>query len=54
MKIVFGVSNVRQFMKDREAEGLKLGPIHDTGTFEFANVKDPAGNAAQISSRGLV
>jgi catechol 2,3-dioxygenase-like lactoylglutathione lyase family enzyme len=54
MKVVFGVPNVRQFMKEREAEGLKFGPVHDTGTFLFANVKDPAGNSVQISSRGLV
>jgi len=53
IKIVFGVSNVRQFMKERETERLKFGPIHDTGTFEFANAKDPAGNSIQISSRGL-
>ena len=54
IKVVFGVSNVRQFMKEREAEGLKFGPLHNTGTFEFANIKDPAGNSIQISSRGLV
>ncbi len=53
MKVVFGVSNVRQFMKEREGEGLKFGPVHDTGTFEFTNAKDPAGNSVQISSRGI-
>jgi predicted enzyme related to lactoylglutathione lyase len=53
IKVVFGVSDVRQFTKEREAEGLKFGPIHDTGTFEFANAKDPAGNSLQVSSRGL-
>ena len=53
MKIVFGVSVVRKFVQEREQDGLKFGPIHDAGDFEFANVKDPAGNLVQISSRGL-
>jgi hypothetical protein len=54
MKVVFGVSNVRQFIKEREADGLKFGPVHTPGKFEFANVKDPAGNSISISSRGLI
>ena len=54
MKVVFGVSNVRQFIQDREADGLKFGPVHTPGTFEFANAKDPAGNSISISSRGLL
>jgi len=53
MKIVFGVADVPQFIKEREADGLKFGPVHSPGTFEFANTKDPAGNSIQISSRGL-
>ena len=53
MKIVFGVADVCKFKKEREAAGLKFGPIHETGNFEFANTKDPAGNSIQISSRGL-
>ncbi len=53
IKLVFGVSDVRKFKRDREADGLKFGVIHDTGDFEFANAKDPAGNSIQISSRGL-
>jgi hypothetical protein len=53
MKIVFAVANVRKFKQEREAEGLKFGPIHEAGDFEFANAKDPAGNSIQISSRGL-
>jgi predicted enzyme related to lactoylglutathione lyase len=53
VKVVFGVTNVRQFIKERDAAGLKFGPIHNTGNFEFANAKDPAGNSIQISSRGL-
>jgi len=58
IKIVFGVPDVRKFKREREADGLKIGPIHFTGDhatadFEFANAKDPAGNSVQISSRGL-
>jgi predicted enzyme related to lactoylglutathione lyase len=52
IKIVFGVEDVRKFKSEREAEGLKFGPIHEAGDFEFANAKDPAGNSIQISSRG--
>jgi predicted enzyme related to lactoylglutathione lyase len=53
IKIVFGVSDVRKFKKEREEDGLKFGPIHEAEDFEFANAKDPAGNSVQISSRGL-
>jgi predicted enzyme related to lactoylglutathione lyase len=58
MKIVFGVRDVRGFMAERAAEGLKFGSIHQAkdgagNAFEFANAKDPAGNSIQISSRGL-
>jgi len=53
MKIVFGVSNIRKFMAEREADGLRFGPIHSPGEVEFANAKDPAGNSIQISSRGF-
>ena len=53
IKIAFGVADVRQFKKEREAAGLKFGPVHEPGGFLFANAKDPAGNSIQISSRGL-
>jgi predicted enzyme related to lactoylglutathione lyase len=53
MKVVFGLKDVRQFVMERAVDGLKFGPIHDTGSFEFANAKDPAGNSIQISSRGM-
>ena len=53
MKIVFAVKDVKKFKLEREAEGLKFGAIHDTGEFQFANAKDPAGNSISISSRGL-
>jgi predicted enzyme related to lactoylglutathione lyase len=54
IKLVFGVLDVRKFKAEREAAGLKFGPIHSVAGFEFANAKDPAGNSIQISSRGLV
>ena len=53
IKLVFGVEDVAKFKSEREAEGLKFGPIHTFANFEFANAKDPAGNSVQISSRGL-
>jgi len=53
-KVVFGVSNVRQFIQEAEADGLKFGPVHTPDGFEFANGEDPAGNSISISSRGLL
>ncbi len=53
IKIVFGVADVRKFKSEREEDGLKFGPIHESEDFEFANAKDPAGNSIQVSSRGL-
>ena len=53
MKIVFGVRDVRAFVAERGRGGLKFGPIHETQGFEFANIKDPAGNSISVSSRGL-
>ena len=53
IKLVFGVADVRQFKSESERQGLKFGPIHTVGDFEFANTKDPAGNSIQIFSRGL-
>lgn len=53
VKIVFGVPDVRKFKAEREADGLRFGPLYSPGEFEFANAKDPAGNSIQISSRGM-
>jgi ankyrin repeat protein/predicted enzyme related to lactoylglutathione lyase len=53
MKIVFAVADVPQFVQEREAHGLKFGPIHSPAGFQFANAKDPAGNSISVSSRGL-
>jgi predicted enzyme related to lactoylglutathione lyase len=53
MKIVFAVPDVAAFRRKGIAAGVKFGPIHEADGFAFANAKDPAGNALQISSRGL-
>lgn len=53
VKLVFGIADVRGFIKKTTADGLKFGPVHSAEGFEFANAKDPAGNSIQISSRGL-
>jgi predicted enzyme related to lactoylglutathione lyase len=53
MKIVFGVPDVYKFVKERAGNGLKFGPVHETGQYEFANAKDPAGNSISVSNRGL-
>jgi predicted enzyme related to lactoylglutathione lyase len=51
IKIVFAVKDVRAFTAQRAAAGLKFGAVHNTGSHEFANARDPAGNAIQVSSR---
>jgi predicted enzyme related to lactoylglutathione lyase len=53
IKITFAVHDVAAFKKAQENRGLKLSAIHDAGTHQFANAKDPNGNSISISSRGL-
>jgi predicted enzyme related to lactoylglutathione lyase len=53
IKIVFAVRDVRKFTTERAAFGLKFGAVHHTGSHEFANARDPAGNSIQVSSRGV-
>lgn len=53
IKIVFAVRDVTKFVQERAAFGLKFGVVHKTGSHEFANGRDPAGNSIQVSSRGL-
>lgn len=53
VKIVFGVRDIAAFKAKCAIGGLKFGPTHFAEGFEFANAKDPAGNAISISSRGL-
>lgn len=54
IKLVFGIRDVAAFKRQCEKAGLKFGVIHQAEGFQFSNAKDPAGNAIQISSRGLV
>jgi predicted enzyme related to lactoylglutathione lyase len=53
IKIVFAVKDIKTFTTERAAAGLKFGVIHDAGSHQFANARDPAGNSIQVSSRGL-
>jgi len=53
IKIVFAVRDVKKFTAQRAAAGLKFGVIHEAGSHEFANARDPAGNSIQVSNRGL-
>jgi predicted enzyme related to lactoylglutathione lyase len=52
VKIVFAVEDVHAFKAAREAAGLRFGVVHEAASHAFANGRDPAGNAIQISSRG--
>jgi predicted enzyme related to lactoylglutathione lyase len=53
IKLVFAVADVPAFKAAAAQHGLHFGPIHQPEGFQFANAKDPAGNAISISSRGL-
>lgn len=53
IKVVFGVRDVPAFKAKCATDGLAFGPTHFAEGFEYANAKDPAGNAISISSRGL-
>ena len=54
VKLVFDVQNVPEFCAQALNEGLKFGKVHKVGGYEFANAKDPSGNAIQVSSRAFV
>ena len=53
VKLVFDVEDVRAFAASAAQSGLSFGPIHDAGSYLFANVRDPAGNPVSISSRAF-
>jgi predicted enzyme related to lactoylglutathione lyase len=53
IKIVFGVHDVDAVKAELAAAGLVFGPVHRAPGHAFANAKDPAGNALQISSRRM-
>lgn len=51
VKLVFTVPDVAAFKQACAARGLDFGPIHQGNGYAFANVRDPADNLVQISSR---
>lgn len=53
MKLVFAIEDVEAFVRKSEKKGLQFGVIHRAEGFEYANVKDPAGNSISVSSRGF-
>lgn len=57
MKLVFSVPDVQGFKRAAERKGAEFGPLHQAEhngkPYEFANAKDPNGNAISISSRGI-
>ncbi|MDG4718028.1 MULTISPECIES: VOC family protein [Thalassospira] len=53
IKLVFDVADVTAVRASLIKAGLDVGPIHDAGTYQFANLKDPAKNSVSISSRAF-
>lgn len=47
VKLVFDVADVDRFVADHDG----FGKVHQADGYAFANGKDPAGNAVQVSSR---
>ena len=50
-KLVFDVSDVQAFCAEAAERGLPFGSVHKADGYDFANAKDPAGNAISVSSR---
>ena len=51
VKLVFDADDVDTARAALIAAGLDVGPVHRADGYGFANLKDPAGNAIQISDR---
>ncbi|CTQ66769.1 VOC family protein [Roseibium alexandrii] len=51
VKLVFQVEDVVSEKSVLAKKGLEFGPIHHGNGYQFANTKDPAGNAVSISNR---
>jgi predicted enzyme related to lactoylglutathione lyase len=51
VKLVFDVDDVEAFKKKSGQRGISFGIIHRGENYAFANVRDPANNLVQISSR---
>lgn len=53
VKLVFDFPDVQE-ARDRLLEkDIAVGPIHDAGDYQFANLKDPSGNSVSLSSRAF-
>ena len=52
-KLVFDVPDVDAFCARAAVHGLEFGAIHKGDGYEFANARDPAGNAISVSSRAF-
>lgn len=53
VKLVFDVEDVEAFKQESARRGLHFGATHHGPDYAFANVRDPAKNLIQISSRRL-
>lgn len=53
VKLVFDVEDVAAFCETARKDGLEFGKIHQADGYVFANAKDPAKNAIQISNRAF-
>ncbi|XYK81530.1 MAG: VOC family protein [Labrenzia sp.] len=51
VKLVFQVEDVETERSSFAEKGLEFSPIHQGDGYQFANTKDPAGNAVSISNR---
>ncbi len=51
VKLVFDVEDVDAARNSLIAAGVDVGPVHRADGYGFANMKDPSGNAVQISGR---
>lgn len=52
-KLVIDAADVAQMRERLLAQGIDVGPVHDGGGYQFANLKDPSKNPVCISSRCL-
>lgn len=50
-KLVFDVPDVEAFCAQAAERGLPFGSVHKADGYDFANAKDPAGNAISVLSR---
>ncbi len=53
VKLVFDADDVAALRDRLIAMGIAVGPLHDGGGYQFANLKDPSGNSVSISGRAF-